>query len=179
MPTSPFEKEAITNLQRYLYQLSFTDPRIPPVPVDGVFGENTAKALRAFQQTQGLTPTGKADKQTWDLLYIAYLESLAATGRTQPLYLFPRHPETYSVGLGDEGLIISAIRYLLRELMIDYGGKFEDIPLTGTFDTATEGAVQQFQRLHGLPITGRVDRNTWNRLVIAQRPEAFAAELEA
>ena len=78
------------------------------------------------------------------------------------------------MGPGDEGLIISAIRYLLRELMIDYGGIFEDIPLAGTFDTVTEDAVKQFQRLHGLPVTGRVDRDTWNRLVAAQRPEAIS-----
>lgn len=174
MPASPFEREAITNLQRYLYQLSFTDPSIPPVPVDGVFGAQTGRALRAFQQARGLTPTGRADQETWDLLYLAYLESLKSTERTEPLYLFPRRPETYSVGLGDEGLIISAIRYLLRELMINYGGVFEDIPLAGTFDTATEGAVKQFQALHGLPVTGRVDRETWNRLVVAQRPEALA-----
>lgn len=171
MPTSPFEREAITNLQRYLYQLSFTDPRIPPVPVDGIFGPNTARALRAFQQSRGLTSTGRADKITWDLLYLEYLKSLEDTGNTEPLYLFPRNPETYSVGLGDEGLIISAIRYLLRELMIDYGGEFEELPLAGTFDTATEGAVKRFQELHGLPITGRVDRETWNRLVTAQTPE--------
>ncbi len=174
MPTNPFEKEAITNLQRYLYQLSFTDPRIPPVPVDGVYGENTVRAIRAFQQAAGLPPTGQVDQETWDIIYLAYLESLEATGRTEPLYLFPRHPETYSVGLGDEGLIISAIRYLLRELMIDYGGEFEDIPLAGTFDTVTEGAVRRFQQLHGLPVTGRVDRVTWNRMVTAQRPEAVS-----
>ncbi len=174
MPTNPFEREAITNLQRYLYQLSFTDPRIPPVPVDGVYGENTRRAVRAFQQSQGLNPTGQVDQATWDLIYIAYLESLESTSRTEPLYLFPRHPETYSVGSGDEGLIISAIRYLLRELMIDYGGEFEDIPLAGTFDTITEGAVRRFQLLHGLPATGRVDRVTWNRLVTAQRPEALS-----
>jgi peptidoglycan hydrolase-like protein with peptidoglycan-binding domain len=173
MPTSPLEKEAITNLQRYLYQLSFTDPRIPPVPVDGVFSSHTARALRAFQQSRGLTPTGRADKITWDLLYLEYLKSLKSTGRTEPLYLFPRNPEAYSVGLGDEGLIISAIRYLLRELMIDYGGAFEELPLVGTFDTATESAVKRFQELHGLPVTGRVDRETWNRLVIAQTPEVL------
>lgn len=174
MPNNPFEREAITNLQRYLYQLSFTDSRIPPVPLDGVYGENTQKAVRAFQQSRGITPTGQVDQATWDLIYLAYLESLEATGRTEPVYLFPRNPETYSVGLGDEGLIISAIRYLLRELMIDYGGPFEDIPLAGTFDTVTEGTVKHFQQLHGLPPTGRVDRVTWNRLVTAQRPEALS-----
>ncbi len=173
MPTSPFEKEAITNLQRYLYQLSFSDPRISPVPVDGVYGENTRRAVRSFQETKRLPVTGQVDQATWDLLYLAYLESLESTGRTEPLYLFPRHPETFSVGLGDEGLIISAIRYLLRELMIDYGGNFEDIPLTGTYDSATEDAVRRFQQLHDLPDTGRVDRVTWNRLVKAQRPESL------
>ncbi len=174
MAANPFEKEAIRNLQRYLYQLSFTDDRIPPVPLDGIYGDTTRKAVRAFQQSQRLTATGNVDQETWDLLYIAYLESLDSTGRTEPLFLFPRNPETYAVGLGDEGLLISAIRYLLRELMIDYGGEFEEIPLTGTFDTITEGAVKKFQRLHSLPETGRVDRLTWNRLVTATRPETIS-----
>ncbi len=167
MPPKPFETEAVTNLQRYLLQLSHFDDRIPPVPIDGVFDNATANSLRAFQGVAGLPVTGRGDKQTWDALYLAYLESLAAHGVPEPVYLFPRFPETYSVGLGDEGLLISAIRYLLRELMIDYGGEFEELPLLGTFDTATEGAVEKFQALNGLPVTGRVDRATWNRLVQA------------
>ena len=64
-------------------------------------------------------------------------------------------------------MLIAAIRFLLRELMIDYGGEFEDLPLLGTFDTATQGAVEKFQRLQKLPITGRVDRATWNALATA------------
>lgn len=167
MPPKPFETEAVTNLQRYLLQLSHFDDRIPPVPIDGVFDTATADALRAFQAVAGLPVTGRADPQTWDALYLAYLKSLSDRGRPEPIYIFPRFPETYSVGLGDEGLLISAIRYLLRELMIDYGGEFEELPLLGTFDTATQGAVEKFQSLTGLPVTGRVDRATWNRLAQA------------
>ncbi len=169
---NPYEQEAIFNLQRYLRNLSFREPDLPFVPIDGIYGDTTQAAVREFQKSRGLPVTGNVDPETWELLYLAYLQSLEAGGRTEPLYLFPRNPETYSVGVGDEGLIISAIRYLLRELMIDYGGEFEEIPLTGTYDTPTEDAVRYFQRLHGLPITGRVDRFTWNRLVQAQRPEA-------
>ena len=167
MPQKPFETEAITNLQRYLLQLSYFDDRIPPVPIDGIFDTATEEALRAFQSVAGLPVTGRGDATTWDALYLAYLESLAANGLPEPVYIFPRFPETYSVGLGDEGLLISAIRYLLRELMIDYGGGFEELPLLGTFDTATQGAVERFQSLHGLPVTGRVDRATWNALARA------------
>ena len=172
MPNKPFEREAITNLQRYLLQLSFFDNRIPPVPIDGIFDTATRDSLQAFQRVAGLPATGRGDRVTWDALYLAYLESLAAHGRPEPVYIFPRFPETYSVGLGDEGLLISAIRYLLRELTIDYGGEFEDIPLVGTYDTVTEGAVRQFQMLHGLPVTGRVDRETWNELVAASEYQA-------
>ena len=167
MPERPFETQAVTNLQRYLLQLSYFDDRIPPVPIDGIFDTATKDALMAFQRVAGLPATGRGDAATWDALYLAYLESLATSGRPEPIYLFPRFPETYSVGVGDEGLLIAAIRYLLRELMIDYGGEFEDIPLLGTYDTVTQGAVQKFQALRGLPVTGRVDRATWNALAQA------------
>ena len=171
---NPFEKEAVFNLQRYLRNLSVREPNLPFFPIDGIYGDTTKEAVRAFQESRGLSPTGMVDLETWDLLYLAYLQSIEAGGRTEPLYLFPRNPETYSVGVGDEGLIISAIRYLLRELMIDYGGGFEELALVGTYDTATEAAVKYFQRLAGLPVTGRVDRITWNRLVQAQQPEAIS-----
>ena len=169
MADKPFETQAITNLQRYLRQLAYFDDRIPPVPIDGVFDSATREALTAFQRVAGLPATGVGDRATWDALYLAYLESLEAHGRPQPVYLFPRFPETYSVGVGDEGILISAIRYLLRELMIDWGGGFEDIPLLGTYDTVTADAVAHFQKLVGLPTTGRVDRATWNALVDASQ----------
>ena len=40
---------AVENLQRYLRRLSFDDPRIPRVPVDGIFDTVTEDATRAFQ----------------------------------------------------------------------------------------------------------------------------------
>lgn len=39
-----------------------------PGPSDGRFGQNTAQALQAFQTKQGLNPTGKLDKATWQAL---------------------------------------------------------------------------------------------------------------
>lgn len=38
------------------------------------------------------------------------------------------------------------------------------LPVDGIFDTATEGAVRRFQEGEGLPVTGRVDQDTWERL---------------
>ena len=37
-------------------------------------------------------------------------------------------------------------------------------PLDGVFDTATEESVRIYQELRGLPVTGRVNLETWNRV---------------
>ena len=37
-------------------------------------------------------------------------------------------------------------------------------PVDGVFDRATEEAVRRFQREEQLPVTGRVDQDTWERL---------------
>jgi peptidoglycan hydrolase-like protein with peptidoglycan-binding domain len=39
-----------------------------PQGVDGDFGDNTEKALKAFQQFKGLPVTGVVDEQTWEAL---------------------------------------------------------------------------------------------------------------
>lgn len=167
MAEKPFEREAVRNLQRYLLQLSFFDPLIPPVPLDGVWNTATQESLRAFQGQYGLPVTGRADRVTWDTLYRAYLENLAKTGRPEPVYIFPRLPNEYSVGLGDEGALILAIQYLLRERMIEYGRQTEEQELTQIFDATTEAWVKEFQAIHRLPMTGRVDKATWNELARA------------
>ena len=38
------------------------------------------------------------------------------------------------------------------------------MPVTGLFGSQTRESVMAFQREFGLPVTGRVDINTWNRI---------------
>ena len=37
----------------------------PPVPLSGVYGSQTADAVREFQRINGMEPTGQADQLTW------------------------------------------------------------------------------------------------------------------
>ena len=37
----------------------------PPVPLSGVYGSQTADAVREFQRISGMEPTGQADRLTW------------------------------------------------------------------------------------------------------------------
>ena len=67
---------AVRNLQKYLRQLSYTDFDIPPVPIDGIFGEATTASLKAFQKKNGLEDNGIADRESFDALYDSYLLSV-------------------------------------------------------------------------------------------------------
>ena len=167
MATTPYETQAIYDLQRYLRQLSRFDPDIPSVDEDGIFGEETRASLAAFQRKYGLPVTGTADGETWARLFHEYLASVEERTRPLPVYLFPRFPADYSVGRGDENLLVGVIQYLLRELLTLYGKDTELLPLNGVFDDLTEQAVKDLQAVHRLPPDGRVDRVTWNRLVQA------------
>lgn len=66
-------EEAIAEVQRYLRALSYRHPEIPHVGVDGIYGEQTRAALRAFQALFSLPATGLADAETFALLYAEHL----------------------------------------------------------------------------------------------------------
>ena len=170
MAISPYETQAIRNLQRYLRQLARFDGDIPSVDEDGIFGEETRVSLEAFQRKYGLPVTGTADPETWARLFDEYLASVEARTRPDPVFIFPRHPADFTVGLGDENIYVAVIQLLLRDILILYGEDAERLPLDGIFGEDTEQAVRDFQRIHSLPADGRVDRITWNRLARAQRP---------
>lgn len=158
------EQEAISNLQRYLRRLSFTDGDIPAPPVDGVFGSVTANAVAAFQKKYSLPVTGTADRRTWDALYAAYIRATDENSAPYTVSFFPRIPLGYSLGSGDSGFVVSVLQHLLREITVIHD-EFPELAVTGVFDEPTQEAVTLFQSRNMLPSTGLVDRRTWNALV--------------
>ena len=66
----------IREIQEYLRYLSFYDPELLEINVDGVFGPETTRAVRLFQNQFRITPTGRIDLITWNLLYTLYLAAL-------------------------------------------------------------------------------------------------------
>ena len=61
--------EAVSALQYMLSLIGEFYDVVPPVQVDGVYGEGTEAAVRAFQQAAGLQVDGVAGEQTWIQVY--------------------------------------------------------------------------------------------------------------
>lgn len=164
----PNERENVFNLQRYLRQLSFDDPDIPPLPLDGIFDSATRESLLAYQRKKGLTPTGQADRMTWEALFLDYLVSIDRNTRADGFSIFPLTPSGYAVYPNEEHFLVQVIQYMLNELREIY----TDIPQnsqSGVFDAATGQGVLEFQRRNGLPESERVDKETWNALAAEYR----------
>ena len=154
---------SVENLQRYLRQLSYGDKSITPPPVDGIFASQTERSLRDFQRSRGIDETGRANKDTWDLLYAAYRASLAENSPPRAMDVFPRMPQNYRLKMGDRTFAVAAVQYMLQELQVIYGG-LDGVRASGEYDAATAGAIRSFQAQNRLNATGEVDMLTWNLL---------------
>jgi hypothetical protein len=75
------------------------------------------------------------------------------------------HPR---LGLGSRGASVVAVERRLREL------RYALPRVDALYDRDTAQAVLAFQKVSGLPWTGRVDATVWGRLLTAQAPRARA-----
>lgn len=152
-------KEYIKQMQKYLYYLSLTDPQIPRISADGIYGAETVKAVSAYQSKRAMPVTGMADEVTWYSIKSDYDAMMEKCASPAPLRVFAGHGD--SVGIGEKSDTVYLIQVVLRCLDTEYG--FGDpIRMTGEFSSKDATAVKKLQTVHGLQETGTVDIETWN-----------------
>lgn len=162
MAENDFERDAIMNVQRYLRQLTFFDDDIGDLPIDGIWESRTRDSVMDFQRKIGLPVTGVVDRPTWDRLKAEYDASVAMNSPAVSLDLFPREPVGFELSPGDSGFLVTAVQYLLNELEGIYMLKIP--PISGNYDSVTEEAVREIQKRNLIPVTGKVDRETWDAM---------------
>lgn len=57
--------DKVRQLQQQLNRIAQNYPAVPTIVADGIYGQNTADAVRTFQQIFGLPATGVTDFATW------------------------------------------------------------------------------------------------------------------
>mgnify|MGYP003298396464 CR=1 FL=1 len=165
--TNPLNlNQAIRNLQLYLRTISFFDERIERVPIDGIFDSVTASAVASFQRTRGLPETAIVDRATWDAIFEEYLALQRAEVREPSPSFFPLTPYGYEAQIGETSAFVAIAQIMLRELRVIFD-EIPDLVIDGIFGETTAEAVRAFQRASLLDVTGRIDLETYNRLVRA------------
>ena len=79
----------IFDLQTFLRRIQRSQGPIQPLVPDGIFGAETAAAVRDFQRQNSLPVTGTADFDTWDAVYRAYLVLRTGDETPQAVSFFP------------------------------------------------------------------------------------------
>ena len=153
----------VRNLQYYLDYLSRFYSTVPPVDVDGIFGETTRNAVIALQRTFGLPENGIVDADTWSTMLNAYygiLNQLAGQFNEGDVIPFPG----VILRLGVESDVVALMQRYLNTIAESYP-EIPTVNPTGYFGSMTEQAVIAFQRLFGLPENGIVDAATWDEIM--------------
>ena len=57
--------DKVRQIQQQLNRIAQNYPALPTVRVDGIYGQNTADAVRTFQRIFNIPPTGIVDYPTW------------------------------------------------------------------------------------------------------------------
>lgn len=156
-------------LQYFLAIIAFFNSAVPQPDIDGVYGPGTRQSVAAFQRFAGLPETGSVNRATWDSIYgsykgtVDYLEAsrLIASVNTEP---FPG----VTLRRGDVGPSVLTFKTYLN-FISRYFFDIMSLPANSVFDTRTQNAVRQFQRIFSLPQSGQVNEATWNTIADVYR----------
>ncbi len=138
--TLTINPSTVRQIQRQLNQRGYNSG-----PVDGNWGMRSQRAMKNFQQAQGLEATGEVDPETMSAL------GVRLNGAPMPQNQIARNEQPRP----------STVRQVQRDLnRRGYSAGNVD----GVWGPETRQALRNFQRTEGLTTTGRLDNQTLSAL---------------
>ncbi|MGN0115058.1 MAG: peptidoglycan-binding protein [Acutalibacteraceae bacterium] len=138
MPTTEQQRNYIREIQRYLRTAAQYTGQTPTVGIDGIYGNETAAAVSAFQKQMGLPVNGDVDKATFDMLRDTHLIGSASKSAAEMINGFP----DVNLQLKPN---MSGFEIYFLQVMIDVLRNFYEninpVLINGIYDTATQNAV--------------------------------------
>lgn len=162
-PGESFVGQPIRSLQTMLRHLAEADSLYQTLVPDGIYGNSTRQAVSHFQRLHGLPPTGVADQNTWEAIAAEYEPARVRVAEAEAL--IPVLNPNQIIRRGERHPALGLAQAVLTLLGEVYGS----IPLPGSsgiLDDATADALSAFQYLTNLPMTGNLDKSTWQHLAL-------------
>ena len=162
-PPESFVGQPVRSLQTMLRIIAAHHNDLPSVIPDGIYSQQTANAVSAFQRKFGLPVTGITDQGTWEMIVSVYQPALIHVSPAEPLQII-LEPNQVIHG-GEEHHSIYLVQAMLTAMAKNYGC-IPEPPISGILDSGTSESLIAFQRLSGLDVTGELDKITWKHLVL-------------
>ena len=162
-PVESFVGQTIRSLQTMLRVIAENDPRHETIVPDGIYGPETISAVSAFQRLHGLQVTGITDQPTWEAIVAQYKPALINIDEAQPIEVILNPNQL--IRRGERHPVI----YLTQGILAVLSEVHQSIAapgMNGILDTATADSLSSFQQLHSLPMTGELDKQTWQLLAL-------------
>lgn len=100
MYTDEQKRRHIYDLQVCLRRIQQENDHPQPLVPDGIFGAETAEAVRAHQRQNGLPVSGQVDRATWDSIFGAYEQLTALDALPAAVRFFPAEGGVLSPATG-------------------------------------------------------------------------------
>ena len=169
-PGSPLQNGArgpsVVQMQVMLNRIGQNYPAIPRISsADGIFGQQTENAVRAFQRIFDLTEDGIVGKSTWYQMVRLYVgvTRLAELESEGQRFAGNSWQSPGSLQSGSSGQSVRQLQYMLN-VVSEFVSSVPTVAEDGIFGPATQNAVRAFQQFAGLTVDGIVGPATWNAL---------------
>ncbi len=157
-------------LQYYLAVLAYFDNHLLHPNFNGIYGDATEAAVRAFQTRQGLPIDGIVGRETWNAIVTQYdrTRSTITPGVLDSVdEIYPGRVLTP----GQTGHEVELLQGFLQKAA-QTTPEIPPVQITGTYDAATEAAVRVVQQLEDLPVSGVTGSLTWDAVVAMGQPSS-------
>ncbi len=151
----------IYNVQEFLRVIAQSNENLPQIVPDGIFGVETQRAVRSFQEEYNLPGTGEIDNDTWDKIIEIYAETkIYTTPVMTSLFPSPDHV----IREGDR----ADFHYPIHAMIFALSKRFDNIDGFDEISDLYQGGVvnttRQLQALMGLDCNGELDIKCWRAL---------------
>lgn len=163
MNTAQYSGRPIRSLQTMLRTIAYSSRQPCTLLPDGVYGQETTRAVARFQQAHELPVTGVTDQETWDAIEADYENALVNVRPAQGLQICMACGETMKRGCTSR--YIPLVQTMLS-LLSESCGSIPAPGNSGVLDDRCSEALRSFQQLCGLPASGTLDKCTWKNLVL-------------
>jgi len=154
------KRAAIREIQKYLHFISDrVTNEVPRIAIDGIFGEETKEAVKAFQKYKGIEESGTVGYETFLLLHEDFL-------RAEFLYnteSYVIEKELFPFEFGDSGNEVLFLNIMLSELQDVYTNIYT-VELVPYYTHSTEKAVKDLRRIFKLEESVLVDFELYDRM---------------